>query len=960
MSENIAQKSSNPFDYRANLPKIIGGIAVFGLIISLIWIGISFSRKDNKFVLKNGVVELSKDVEGVVNGYERRETEGEITKFFIKADKATTFSDKHLELENAYIEVYDETGQKFDKITSNQAIYVPDKNSSKLFDARFTGNVIINSRDGAQLKTELITYNRESDTAESPEATDFERDNVKGKSTGAVFKIKNKQVELLKDVVITANADPNLEKDEVAKAKLQSAKIVANYAMVQETTPEGKPVEQKINAKQNVIINLVPLGNQGNFKQPTDIKADEADAYLVDKHIKKIDLSGKTEVFAKPVGGNPEYTKINADKSSLEFEQELKTATANGNVFIETNKNGKTTKIRSQNANYDKPADKFDLRDNVEIVTVEDNQPTTIHSAAAVYEQGVGKIALSGGADITQGGSFVKGDNINAQLFPTKKLQTATVTGNAYLKQVTPEKTTEITGNELNANFNNADKIQNALARGNAYLKQTTADQTSEVLGSEMNAGFDSNGVIQNANTTGQSSVVLVPKESKDYSIATLSAPNAIRVTYLNGILNQTQTEGRTTVKLDAPSNRSNASNKKLTANTVKTYLNSNGKDLSKVEAIGDAELYVEPINAAPNNYKTTINAARFDCDFFEAGNIAKNCVASTKSQVVRVPTVARENRGVQKIWADKLNANFSQETQDIQQFDAVGNAKFNELDRNGLANQMTYTASDEVVRLRGGEPTVFDSRARAKAGEIDWDTKNQKSFLRSKVSTTYYSQKQTNGATPFSKTSSPVYVTADNAQFDHQREIGIYTSNARAWQENNYVRADELVLYHQESRFEGTGKVQSLLYNVQRKENGKAVKQPVFASSDKIAYSDNDKHLRYEIKVDIRQGTDRILSGIADIYLDANNEVKKTIVENDVTITQPNRRARGTWAQYTAADEIVILRGNPANVEDFQQGNTQGSQLTFAMRENRVVNEGSTKEAGAGRTRTVYKVKNQ
>ena len=36
--------------------------------------------------------------------------------------------------------------------------------------------------------------------------------------------------------------------------RLQSAKIVAGYAMVHETTPEGQPVEQKINAKHNACL----------------------------------------------------------------------------------------------------------------------------------------------------------------------------------------------------------------------------------------------------------------------------------------------------------------------------------------------------------------------------------------------------------------------------------------------------------------------------------------------------------------------------------------------------------------------------------------------------------------------------------------------------------------------------------------------------------------------------------
>lgn len=956
-----AEKKVSLVGVRANLPKILGVLAVIGLALTIGWIIYSaLQPKAPPFIMGGKEVQLSKDVVAEINGYERREMDGEVLKYYIKADKATVFSDNHQELDNAIIQVYDEKGEKFDKITSNKAIYVPNAENSKLFNAQFTGNVNVESRDGLKVKSELITYNRETEVAESTELVDFERDNIKGKSVGAIVRVKEKQIELLKEVEINANADPKLEQDEVAKAKLQSAKIVSGYAMVQETTPEGQPVEQKIYAKQNVIINLVPLGNQGQMKQPTDVKGDEVTAYLVEKKVKKVDLVGNTEIFAKPTGANPEYTKINSQQSTAIFEQELNNATATGNVYIETNKNGKPSKIRAQNAVYDKPTDKFDLKQDVEIVTVENNQPTTIRSAEAIYEQTAGKIFLNGNANITQGSNLVKGDNIFAQLFPNKKLQYSQSKGNAYLRQVTPERTTEVTGNELNTTFGTNEKAQNAIARGNAFLKQTSPERTSEVRGNELNAIFDGNGNLQNANSIGGSNVVLVPSKPQDYSRATMSAPNAIRVNYANGILNQMVTDGRTTVKLDSPNNAPNSANKRVTADNVKSLFGGNGKDLSKIEAVGNAELLVEPLNSSPENYKTTVTAPRFDCDFYEAGNIARNCSAQTKAKAVRVPTVARENRGIQTLWGDKLNAIFNRQTQDVQQFDAIGNAKFNELDRNGIANQMNYTAGDEIVRLRGGEPTVFDSRARAKAVEIDWDTKNQKSFLRNKVGTTYYNQKATNGATPFTKTNAPVYLTSDNAQFDHVREVGVYTGNARAWQDNNYVRANELVIYQKESRFEGEGKVQSLLYNATRKENGKTTNQPVFASSDKINYNDKTKQIQYQSNVDIRQGTDRITGGLADIYLAENNEVKQTIVQENVVITQPNRRVTGTWAQYTTADETVILRGNPATATDSEQGSTQGSQITVSMRDNKVVNQGSAKQGGTGRTRTVYKVKNQ
>jgi lipopolysaccharide export system protein LptA len=288
----------------------------------------------------------------------------------------------------------------------------------------------------------------------------------------------------------------------------------------------------------------------------------------------------------------------------------------------------------------------------------------------------------------------------------------------------------------------------------------------------------------------------------------------------------------------------------------------------------------------------------------------------------------------------------------------SVSTAKFSENDRRGTADTISYTAADETVRLRGGEPLVWDSKARVRGGEIDWDTRNQRSYFRNKVSTTYYSQKQTDGATPFVKTESPVFITADRAEFDHKTEVGVYAGNARAWQENNYVRADQLVISQKTKRLNGSGKVQSVLYNARRIDNGKESTVPVFASAEQIAYSDDGKLLQYVDKVDIRQGTDRIIAGNADIYLTQNNELSRMTVERNVLITQPGKKATGEWAQYNAAEDSFILRGSPAYVETAEEGSTQGAQLTIYKRDNRVINEGSTKSASPNRTRSVYKVK--
>src|SRR5439155_22196290 len=147
-----------------------------------------------------------------------------------------------------------------------------------------------------------------------------------------------------------------------------------------------------------------------------------------------------------------------------------------------------------------------------------------------------------------------------------------------------------------------------------------------------------------------------------------------------------------------------------------------------------------------------TLTAPRFDCDFFESGNLTRICTATSGARAVIDPMIETPNRSTRTITSQNMSAVFSRETQDPEKIDAQGDVKFNQKDKNGVAANGSYTASDETVRLRGGEPSVWDSRARTKATEIDSNTATNISFARGKVQTTYYSQEQANGAAPFRK----------------------------------------------------------------------------------------------------------------------------------------------------------------------------------------------------------------
>ena len=170
-------------------------------------------------------------------------------------------------------------------------------------------------------------------------------------------------------------------------------------------------------------------------------------------------------------------------------------------------------------------------------------------------------------------------------------------------------------------------------------------------------------------------------------------------------------------------------------------------------------------------------------------------------------------------------------------------------------------------------------------------------------------------------------------------------------------MRGDKLTIYRNDKKMDAIGRVQSAVYNARRKDSNAIV--PVFATADSMFYSDPNRLVHYEGSVDIRQGADRITSGVADVYLNKeSNEMEKTVAQRNVVLTQPNRKGTGDWVEYTTANEVAVLKGNPARVDDTDKGGTEGARLTVYMREDRVVADDPRGPQSPGRVRSTHKVK--
>src|ERR1041384_5574148 len=198
--QEVTRRRAIALGLRAKVP-VIARLVAFALLVSgIAVVGISYYKLRNveKFKAKSEKPELSKEVTGVVEGYEQRVTKDDRLYLLVKASRDVTFSDNHHELENVSIAIYPPEGEAPDQISATRGIYQPATNVLS-----FIGNVKIETKDKLKVNTEALSFDQNSGVAQTDSPVTFERENVSGSSTGAVVEQKAKRLEMKNNVHLT-------------------------------------------------------------------------------------------------------------------------------------------------------------------------------------------------------------------------------------------------------------------------------------------------------------------------------------------------------------------------------------------------------------------------------------------------------------------------------------------------------------------------------------------------------------------------------------------------------------------------------------------------------------------------------------------------------------------------------------------------------------------------------------
>lgn len=756
--------------------------------------------------------------------------------------------------------------------------------------------------------------------------------------------------------------------------------VVAFVRTRRQTRPPG-PLRSAVGLKADVvsIVEGYHTVRTENGRETLRLTAARDVAYSDGHHeLEEIDLTS----FGEPLtGGSPasarssKYTRIVAERGSyrqaeglVTFDGAVKVTSSDGLVIetdalrYEQHQRIASTELavtfrqgelvgHSIGGRLSVGDRRLELLKDVRIVTQPDalaasveREPVTIHSQIASYDETDGRMWFEGQATVTQGDRTARASTITGWL-NQKEPQSNRGLHKIELRggcKLTSPAASEIVAAEIDFHFGSSEQLERSVARGDVRA-----------------SAVDSAGLPRS---------ILAPSIKVDYQIV----GNRSRARQLTA-------QGRATARFDAAEagkQPTDITERVVEADVITAHYREDGESFARIDATGAGLLTVTPRHLTPLAERKSLRADRFALHFAQTGNRMLRFEAI--GQVVgEFELLHPESKRPKRTLAGRrLDALFDEKTQDLSATTMEGAVRFTEADRQATGGRADWTAATRLVTLRG-RPQIWDSTARADAEEIDIRLESNESHLRGKVRTTWFSQESTGGAAPFRRRQSPVSVASDQAIIHHpggssaaargsdersttsaQGGHARYTGNVRAWQDSEFIRADQIDLDRAARTLHAVGKAQSAYYQLEREiEKGRKQVVPVFASADQIRYDDGSRRTFYNGEVKIRQGSDSIEATTAEALMDQEHRLLEMVATGQIVLTQPERIARGERLVYNFTGGQATLTGKPASVEDRQQQvQTTGERLVLNSRDGRF--EAGDDRAGRSRVRTTHQIK--
>ena len=351
---------------------------------------------------------------------------------------------------------------------------------------------------------------------------------------------------------------------------------------------------------------------------------------------------------------------------------------------------------------------------------------------------------------------------------------------------------------------------------------------------------------------------------------------------------------------------------------------------LSRVEALGPSTLEETP--AGPGEEKRRLSARWLRLFYREDSDRLQRFTADREVRL----EFSSASGTVRETGSHHLTALFDEQTNRLSEICQTGAFTYREPGRRARSESATHRVDPSVIRLEG-RPKVTDAQGQTEADVIEFHRDLHLVKAQGDVRSVYYGSGTGRSPQP------AVYASAQFMEFQTREGIGRYWENARLWQEDRILYAQNIRLNRPEGKLVATGRVTSLFHRPGEEETSAGT----MVRSEKMTYEEKTRKIVYEDRVATSTPQGRLQSDRLQVFLSreqGQTSVDRALAEGNVRMAQPNRTSFSQWAEYRGRERKVVLWGGPPQVVDDERGFTTGARLTIDIGGGSVAVEGNSR----------------
>lgn len=537
----------------------------------------------------------------------------------------------------------------------------------------------------------------------------------------------------------------------------------------------------------------------------------------------------------------------------------------------------------------------------------EEDHLLRIRADSLKFHKPSGRMALRSNVRVEKGPTGLTADEMRAFFAtPAWNLSHIQASGQVRSRSLDPNVMIEVQADRLRYLFGDGpDGLDKVVARGNAVARPLTARSLRELSARQI--------------------TVSLPPRSR--FIRQLVAVGDARVQFQAP--SPTQAGTRTgTGESSQPSH--GITRRILTSPRVSAHFRPGTGRLSRVEALGPSTL--EEIPAGPGEERRKLSARAMKLFYGKNSEQLERFTADREVKLVfsSASGTVRESR------SRHLTALFDGPTDRLSEIRQTGDFNYREPGRQAWSESATHRVDSSLIRLEG-RPKVTDSQGETEADVIEFHRDRHLLKAQGQVRSAYFGA----GAAPGAHAS--VFASAQFMEYRIREGIGRYRKNARLWQKDRILYAEDIRLNRPEGTLVATGGVTNLIHRP-----GEAESSPgTIVRSQKMTYEEGARKIVYEDGVATTTPEGRLQSDRLQVFLRQENgqtSVDKALAEGNVRMAQPNRTGFSEWAEYRGREGKVVLWGGPPQVVDNERGSTTGARLTIDIGGGSVAVEGNSR----------------